>query len=270
MSDGIYAAGVDVGSATTKAVIIDASGEPLAHELVRSGGQLSAAAERALTGALEKAGIAPGELGAIVATGYGRDKVEGRTRSITEITCHARGAAALNPEARAVIDIGGQDSKAMVLGPDGTVRKFEMNDKCAAGTGRFLEVMARTLEVPLEDIGTTALEADRPASISSTCTVFAESEVISLLAQGETVPRILAGLCASVAQRVNSLAGRVGLVPPVLMSGGVAKNAGVVRALEAVLGLPLSVPEEPQIVGALGAALFARGLVVKNPSKVTA
>jgi predicted CoA-substrate-specific enzyme activase len=258
MSRPVYYAGVDVGSATTKAVLVDAEGRIAAYTILRSGGNLAAAAVRALDGVFEQAGAPRDAAGAIVATGYGRENVAERTRAVTEITCHARGAHALDPEVRSVIDIGGQDSKAIALDVRGMVRKFEMNDKCAAGTGRFLEVMARTLEVELNDIGPMALTADRASKISSTCTVFAESEVVSLLAQGESVARILAGLCQAITQRVNSLASRVGMTPKVMMTGGVAKNAGVLRGLEGALNLPISVPDEPQITGALGAALMAR------------
>jgi (R)-2-hydroxyacyl-CoA dehydratese activating ATPase len=258
MSDPLYFAGVDVGSATTKAVLVDAEGLITAYTILRSGGNLSAAAMRALDSVFEQAGLPRDAASAIVATGYGRENVAERSRAVTEITCHARGAHALDPEVRSVIDIGGQDSKAIALDARGMVRKFEMNDKCAAGTGRFLEVMARTLEVDLNDIGPMALSADRASKISSTCTVFAESEVVSLLAQGESVARILAGLCQAITQRVNSLASRVGMAPKVMMTGGVAKNAGVLRGIEGALGLPVTVPEEPQITGALGAALLAR------------
>lgn len=251
-------AGVDVGSATAKAVLVDAEGRMLAHAIQPSGGNLAGAAETVLNQALNKAGLPAGAVQTLIATGYGRDTVPGRTKSVTEITCHARGAHALNPLARAVIDIGGQDSKAIALAADGSVKKFEMNDKCAAGTGRFLEVMARTLGVALDDFGALALSADAPAKISSTCTVFAESEVISLLARGECVERILAGLCAAITQRVHSLASRVGMAPELMMTGGVAKNIGVLRNIEKAVGLPVMVPPEPQIVGAYGAALFAR------------
>ncbi len=257
-------AGVDVGSATAKAVIVGLDGCMIAHAILPSGGRLALAAETALDAALANAGLSRGAMQALVATGYGRDAVAARTKSVTEITCHARGAHALNPLARAVIDIGGQDSKAIALMPDGSVKKFEMNDKCAAGTGRFLEVMARTLGVDLGDFGAIALTADAPARISSTCTVFAESEVISLLAQGEHVERILAGLCAAITQRVHSLASRVGMTPELMMTGGVAKNIGVLRNIEQAVGLPITVPPEPQIVGAYGAALFARDGAAKN------
>ena len=258
-----YFAGVDVGSATTKAVLVDIQGTLAAQTLLPSGGNLAAAADRALDAALEQAGVGRENVATLISTGYGRENVPNRTRAITEITCHARGAHTLEPSIRSVIDIGGQDSKAIALDKNGLVRKFEMNDKCAAGTGRFLEVMARTLEVDLSAIGPTALKADTPANISSTCTVFAESEVVSLLAQGETVPRILAGLCAAITQRVHSLASRVGMTAPVMMTGGVAKNIGVVKKLEAALGMPITVPHEPQTVGALGAALIARDTAAK-------
>jgi predicted CoA-substrate-specific enzyme activase len=216
-----------------------------------------------LSAALEKAGAVGSDIGSIVATGYGRESVANKSRTVTEITCHAKGAHALFPDARSVIDIGGQDSKAISLDANGAVRKFEMNDKCAAGTGRFLEVMARTLEVPLGDVGPRALTADTPAKISSTCTVFAESEVISLLAQGQSVERILAGLCLSISHRVNSLASRTGMTPRVIMTGGVAMNIGVVKAIEKAVGMPVTVPDEPQIMGALGAALLARNAAMK-------
>jgi predicted CoA-substrate-specific enzyme activase len=263
MAERIFV-GIDVGSATTKAVLVDDAGVSLAHVIVPSGGKLTVAADRALSEALEAAGFTRDDIAVLVSTGYGRDNVANRTKAVTEITCHARGAHALFPEARSVIDIGGQDSKAISLEPDGHVRRFEMNDKCAAGTGRFLEVMARTMELDLKDFGPIALTAEKTANISSTCTVFAESEVISLLAQDVDVPEILAGLCLAIAQRVNSLATRVGMHPMVMMTGGVAKNAGVVKAIETKIGLPLSVPEEPQTVGAYGAALFARDLAKKQ------
>ena len=247
----MYFAGVDVGSATTKAVIVDGQGRQLSRTIVPSGGRLSAAAETVLADALDTAGISRDQIRALISTGYGRESVEGRTKTVTEITCHARGVSIRNADARTVIDIGGQDSKAISLADNGAVRNFGMNDKCAAGTGRFLEVMARTLGVGLDEMGRLALEADRPAQISSTCTVFAESEVVSLLAQDEDLPRIFLGICKAIAERVKSLAVRVGIRPEVVMTGGVAKN------IEQALGMPVTVPDEPQLVGALGAALIA-------------
>jgi len=255
-----YFAGVDVGAVSTKAAIVDSGGILAGFVIVPSGVNPSGTAEKVYVAALDGAGVSDDTVTAIVSTGYGRESVERRTKSVTEITCHARGASTLFPESRLVIDIGGQDSKAIGLGSNGSVKNFEMNDKCAAGTGRFLEVMARTLEVRLEEIGAIALSANEPAAISSTCTVFAESEVVSLLTQGKDVPSILAGLCISVAERVRVLAAKAGIQPEVTMTGGVAKNAGVVKSLETVLGLPINVPDEPQIVGAFGAALIARDL----------
>ncbi|MFP4500670.1 MAG: acyl-CoA dehydratase activase [Candidatus Hydrogenedentota bacterium] len=265
---GPWFAGVDVGSATTKCVLIDEAGCVLTQVVLPSGGKLTAAADRAIAQAIGEAGGTPDNIAALVSTGYGRENVKNRTKAVTEITCHARGAHTVFPEARSVIDIGGQDSKAIAIEPDGRVRRFEMNDKCAAGTGRFLDVMARTLEIDLKDIGPTALTAEKPAHISSTCTVFAESEVISLLAQDMAIPEILAGLCEAIAQRVNSLATRVGMHPEVMMTGGVAKNAGVVKAIETKVGHPITVPPEPQTIGALGAALFARDLAKKQAEKI--
>lgn len=256
----MYFAGVDVGSATTKAVIVGENGRVVGHSLFPSGANLAAAAEKALNTAIKEAGISPDQIGTVISTGYGRESVEGITKTVTEITCHARGVSTGNSVARLVIDIGGQDSKAIALGPGGTVQNFAMNDKCAAGTGRFLEVMAGVLGVELSEIGAVALTADAPAKISSTCTVFAESEVVSLLAQGESLPRILAGICNAIAERVKSLASRVGIHPEVVMTGGVALNIGVVKSLENVIGLSVSVPDEPQMTGALGAALIAREL----------
>jgi (R)-2-hydroxyacyl-CoA dehydratese activating ATPase len=268
MSEEKITAGIDVGSATTKAVLTGAGGNLLAHTIIPSGGNLSGAAAHALEQTLSAAGIQQDDIGVIISTGYGRDNVAGRTRAVTEITCHARGAHALCPGVRAVIDIGGQDSKAIAINERGQVRKFEMNDKCAAGTGRFLEVMARTLEVDLSEIGPRALTAEKAASISSTCTVFAESEVVSLLARGESVENILAGICAAISRRVNSLASRVGMTPEVLMTGGVAKNAGVVHYIQKAIGVPVTVPEDPQIAGALGAALIARDTLNRERASV--
>ncbi|MBW7864264.1 MAG: 2-hydroxyglutaryl-CoA dehydratase [Candidatus Hydrogenedentes bacterium] len=252
-------AGVDAGSATTKAVVVDGAGTVLANAVLPSGARLAESSARVLEEALARAGAHRGRVAAVVSTGYGREMVEGRTRAVTEITCHARGVQAMMPEARGVIDIGGQDSKAIAL-ENGAVRRFEMNDKCAAGTGRFLEVMARTLEVPLDGFGPLALESTEPARLSNTCTVFAESEVISLLAQGRAPADILAGVCRAVAGRAAALAARVRLSQPCAMTGGVALNAGVVRYLGEALGFPVVLPAMPQTAGALGAALIARDL----------
>jgi predicted CoA-substrate-specific enzyme activase len=193
----------------------------------------------------------------IVATGYGRKLVDFAHRSVTEITCHAAGVYFQNPAIRSVVDIGGQDSKAIALDGQGGVHDFAMNDKCAAGTGRFLEVMATALELELDAFGRLSLESDRPAVISSLCTVFAESEVISLIAKGERRENIIAGIHNAIAARVAAMANRIGLAAPVMMTGGVAQNKGVVRALAQRLGHELEISALAQVNGALGAALMA-------------
>jgi predicted CoA-substrate-specific enzyme activase len=253
-----YWAGIDVGSLTTEVVIIDSDRVIVASSIVPTGARSTRAVEEAMTRALTDAQIAKTDLASVVSTGYGRENVEGREKDVTEITCHARGAHFLFPTTQFVLDVGGQDSKAISLDGEGRVADFAMNDKCAAGTGRFLEVMARALEIELEDMGDLAAQATRELTISSMCTVFAESEVISLLSRGETVPDIVAGLSRAISERIRSMAQRVGIRGEVTMTGGVAKNLAVVRALEEVCGRKFNIPSEPQIVGALGAALIAR------------
>lgn len=253
---GVFA-GIDVGSLTTEAVLVRDQ-EILAYTIIRTGADAAGAAERALGEALEKAGLVRSDVVRCVATGYGRMLVPFAQRQVTEITCHARGACFFYPDARTVIDIGGQDSKVIRMEPDGSVGDFLMNDKCAAGTGRFLEVMAHALELSVEELGEVDLQAERAAEISSMCTVFAESEVVSLIARGVPRPEIVRGLHAAVAERTAALAHRLGVQPLVVMTGGVAKNRGVVAALAARLGVEILVPPEPQIVGALGAALIAQ------------
>jgi predicted CoA-substrate-specific enzyme activase len=205
-------------------------------------------------------GVRPAEVAGIVATGCGRGRIGFAGRFVTEITCHAAGAHFLNPATLTVIDIGGQDSKAILLSSDGRVRDFVMNDKCAAGTGRFLEVMAQALEVDLDKFGELSLAADRPAAISSLCTVFAESEVVSLIAGGEKRENIIAGIHESIAVRVAAMAGRIGVTAPVMMTGGVARISGVVRSLEKKIGCPIAVSDRSQVAGAIGAALLAQRL----------
>jgi predicted CoA-substrate-specific enzyme activase len=251
-----YFAGVDIGSLTCDAVIIDESGKIAAYEVMPTGARSRAAAEKALAAALERLRLRKEGLAVLVSTGYGRELVESRLRAVSEITCHARGAVRLFPGTRLVLDVGGQDSKAIRLASDGRVRDFAMNDKCAAGTGRFFEVMARALEIDLDDLGPRALASKKDLSLSSVCTVFAESEVVGMVARGETVEDIAAALCAVAAEKVVALAHRVGVEGPVTVTGGVPKNVGFLRALEAQLGQKVNLPPEPQIVGALGAALI--------------
>jgi predicted CoA-substrate-specific enzyme activase len=209
---------------------------------------------------LEIAGVDRSNVDKIVSTGYGRKSVSFADKVITEITCHGAGAHYTNPDVRTVIDIGGQDSKALAIDEDGRVKDFAMNDKCAAGTGRFLEVMARALEADLDKFGEMSLHSEMPSKISSLCTVFAESEVISLISKGETRENIIAGIHESVAARVTALANRVGIHEPVMMTGGVAKNIGLVKALENKLQVPIFVSESAQENGAIGAAVLAARL----------
>ncbi len=253
----MYVAGIDIGSTSGEALILEDE-RIVGWSIVDTGYSSRRAAEEALDLALSHSGIERTQLQRIVATGYGRVAVDFAHQQVTEITCYARGAYFLHPQVQTVIDIGGQDSKVVAVGAGGRPLDFAMNDKCAAGTGRFLEVIARALQLSLPEMGDWALRAKQAAEISSTCTVFAESEVVTLVAEGATREEIVAGICRSIARRVAAMAARVGVEPPVMFAGGVARNCGVVRALEEALGHPLIVPEEPQIVGALGAALVAR------------
>ncbi|HOG47598.1 MAG TPA: acyl-CoA dehydratase activase [Anaerolineae bacterium] len=253
-------AGVDVGSVSAEAVLLQA-GHVVAQSTLPTGANSRAAGEEVLRRALEQAGARLAEVAMVVATGYGRMAVDAAQKKVTEITCHARGAGHHFPDAATVIDIGGQDSKVIRLDARGAVSDFVMNDRCAAGTGRFLEVMSRALDVPLDRLGELSLRARRAAPVSSMCTVFAESEVVSLVAEGVPVVEIIAGLHAAVAERIWGMAQRLGLAPRVVMSGGVAYNEGVVRALEQRLGAALAVAPQPHMVGALGAALIAADLV---------
>jgi (R)-2-hydroxyacyl-CoA dehydratese activating ATPase len=251
------AAGVDAGSTTTKAVLLDRDRKIASFAILPTGPDSRDASRLALSRALEEIGAGQSSLAFVVATGYGREIASEAKGTVTEITCHARGVHALMDPIRTIIDIGGQDSKAIRINGQGRVQDFAMNDKCAAGTGRFLEVMSRGLGVPLQAMGERAQQATKDVRVSSMCTVFAESEVVSLVAKGEKVEDILNGIHQAIADRVASLALRVGLETPVAVTGGVAMNSGVVRALEARLATPIAVPEDPQLTGALGAAMIA-------------
>jgi len=251
--------GIDIGSITTEAVILKDS-QILNSSILSTGANSRMAAERSLAAALEQSGLKKEDLSAIVTTGYGRASFPLAHKRVTEITCHARGAFFVHPETRTVIDIGGQDSKVIRVDGQGRNVDFQMNDKCAAGTGRFLEVMARALEVGLEDLGRLSRSAPKTIKISSTCTVFAESEVVSLIAENQPKEVIIRGLHDAIADRILGLIHRVGVEEDVTLTGGVAKNEGVVQAIEERLGVKLFIPPEPQIIGALGAALVARDL----------
>ncbi|HEU5360510.1 MAG TPA: acyl-CoA dehydratase activase [Candidatus Deferrimicrobiaceae bacterium] len=255
---GTLFAGIDVGSLSTDVLLLDRTGEMAGSAILATGASTRKACEEALSRALAEAGALPSDIVFAVSTGYGREMATPADLTVTEITCHARGARHLFPEARTVLDIGGQDSKIIRLAADGKVADFAMNDKCAAGTGRFLEVMARTLEMDLEEMGPRSLLSRKTVAVSSMCTVFAESEVISLIASGTAPEDIARGIHFAIADRIAALAERVGMVSPAVMTGGVAKNPGARKALEEKFGFPLLVPGEPQLAGALGAALIAR------------
>ncbi|MBS3943297.1 MAG: 2-hydroxyglutaryl-CoA dehydratase [Dethiobacter sp.] len=249
-------AGIDVGSLSAEVVIMDRR-QMISYLIMPTGANSKVAAERVMQAALEQTALKLDELKFIIATGYGRFNIPFAHKQVTEITCHGRGAYFLNPDARTVIDIGGQDSKVIRLSEQGHVLDFVMNEKCAAGTGRFLEVMAQALEVKLEGLADLSGSAQRSVPISSMCTVFAESEVVSLIAQGLPREEIARGLHDAIAERTAGLVYRIGLKEKVVMTGGVAKNSAVLRALEEKLKVKIDLPPEPQIVGALGAAILA-------------
>ena len=249
--------GIDIGSLSTNAVLINEKKEIVAYEIIATGASSKKACDKIFKHILDVTKLEAKDLDYIIATGYGRIKVPFANEVVTEITCHAKGANYFFPDARTVIDIGGQDSKAIKLDAKGNVVDFSMNDKCAAGTGRFLEVMARTLEIELDDMGELSLKGKDNVSISSLCTVFAESEVVSLIGADHKTPDICKALHISIAKRVSGQAKRIGLEEAVVMTGGVAKNIGVVRELEKKLLCTIKMPEEPQIIGALGAAIIA-------------
>ena len=251
-----YVLGIDSGSTSTDAAIVDGNSRVVATAILPTGAKATEAAAKAKEQALAQAGLTAADITLEVSTGYGRDSIADADGSITEITCHARGAHYLMPEARTVIDIGGQDSKVIHLDDRGGVLNFVMNDKCAAGTGRFLEMMARTLEMSLPEFCETGLAWKHPVHISSMCTVFAESEIVSLVANDTPTPDVIHGLDESVARKTTMLARRVHAEPPYLMTGGVAQNEGVVAALTETLDAPVAVHPDSQLCGAIGAALL--------------
>lgn len=251
-----YVLGVDSGSTSTNAVILNGRRELVASAVLRTGAKAGDSAQKILDLVLKKAKLRREDLALIVSTGYGRVSIPYADRNITEITCHARGARWFDPSVRTILDIGGQDSKAIHLHENGEVADFVMNDKCAAGTGRFLEAMARTLEVSIDELGPISLKSKHTVEISSMCTVFAESEVISLIAQNREKADIAAGVHRAIAGKSAALLSRVSPEPPYMMTGGVAKNPGVVKALEEKLGEKLLPCPDPEIVGAAGAALL--------------
>ncbi|UCF40183.1 MAG: 2-hydroxyglutaryl-CoA dehydratase [Gemmatimonadota bacterium] len=252
-----YAAGVDVGSTQTKAVIIDEERTIVSRSLTETGANVIRAAENAFQEALRGGDLREEEVEYVVGTGYGRYKVTFGNTQVTEISCHGRGAVHMFPDTRTVVDMGGQDTKAIRVSPTGEIVDFCMNDKCAAGTGRFLGAASSALDIPLDQLGPTALRGERPVKISTTCTVFAESEVLSWLGKGKKIEDILLGVHQSIAARSAGLLRRVGIESDVTFTGGVAKNTAMIEALNERLALKVNVSEESHYMGALGAALFA-------------
>lgn len=251
-------AGCDVGSLTGKAVILN-GGDILSYSIVPTTPKPEITAQNAMNKVLQNVNLSLEDIEFIVGTGYGRVKIPFANDQISELTCHGLGAYSLIPSIRTIIDVGGQDCKVIKIDKNGKILDFAMNDKCAAGTGRFLEVMARTLELKLEDLGPISLESKNQVKITAQCSVFAETEVVSLMADGIEVSDILAGIHDAVASRIMSLVYRVGLEEDLTITGGVAKNVGVVTYLEKRLRVnSKKLPVDPQIIGALGAALTAK------------
>ncbi len=261
----ILACGLDIGSTTGKALLIK-SGEVIAYSVVPCTNRPERTADLALRAALKSTGMREdADIGYIVGTGYGRVRLSRADENVSEITCHGKGAYHLRRELRTVIDIGGQDCKVIRLNDKGKVVDFAMNDKCAAGTGRFFEAMARVMEIDLEELAVLSLKAERAAVITSQCSVFAESEVISLLSEGVPLEEIAAGINEAVASRLSSLTRKVGLNEELAITGGCAKNLGLINALEKKLGIKaITLQTDPQIIGALGAALIAEERLVNE------
>jgi predicted CoA-substrate-specific enzyme activase len=253
-------AGIDVGSLSTKSALMNERHEVIAFDVVLTGGNNRTAAEATYANVLAKAGLTRGDVASVVTTGYGRANVAFAGKHVSEITCHGMGMHLTNPEIRTILEIGGQDSKAIRIDEHGHVEHFAMNDKCAAGCGRFLEVTARAMGLELEDLGLVAEQSQNIVRISSTCTVFAETEIVSLVAVGTAIPDIVQGVHKSIATRAISLLKQVGIRGPLGMSGGVALNTGVVKALEEALATKIYIADNPQVRGAIGAALIGHRL----------
>ena len=257
-------AGIDVGSATAKAVILK-DDKILSYSIISTGAESAGSAQKVFDEALQKAGFtSPPDIQYIIATGYGRVVVTFAKETVTELSCHVRGANWIFPSVRTVLDMGGQDCKAIKCDGQGKLLNFAMNDKCAAGTGRFFELIAKVMDLPLSDIGEISLKTSDEVRMSSTCAVFGKSEVASLLRQGRNKADILGGVHTAVSDRIVTLLRRVGITPDFAITGGIARNTGVVRRVEQRVGLKALIPEEPQIIGALGAALFARDRASHN------
>ena len=244
MNERILVGGVDVGSTQTKAVVLDSEPKVLGRSLIDTGAKLTEAAEEAFGYALEDAGIERSEIAAVIGTGYGRYRVEFGDAQVTEISCHARGAVFLYPRTTSVLDVGGQDTKAIRVGDQGQVLDFCMNDKCSAGTGRFLGAASQALDLPLGELGPLALTAKNPVKMTTTCTVFAESEILGWLALGRKVEDILMGVHSAIASRSISLLRRTGIEPEITFTGGVSRNTAMVKLLEDLTETPINASEE--------------------------
>jgi predicted CoA-substrate-specific enzyme activase len=262
----IHFAGIDLGSTMTKVVIIDESDEILATVIEHTGAEHRRLANKVMDQALERSGLPFNEISFVVATGYGRIIVPFADRQITELSCHAKGVFHFFPDVRLAIDIGGQDAKGLKIN-HGKLKDFIMSDKCAAGTGRFLEVIAKVLGVGTEELGPISLKSTKQVSISSLCTVFAQHEVVSRLSEGTPLEDIVAGIHDAIAVRTAKMVGRLKTESDVFFTGGVAKNIGVVKALEGNLGCKVFVPKEPLLTGALGAALLGKEITFKAMEK---
>lgn len=258
----IYFAGIDLGSTMTKVVIVDQEEKICASVIKHTGAEHRRLANQVMQQALAQASLEFDEIAYVIATGYGRIMVPFADRQITELTCHTRGVFHLNPNVRLAIDIGGQDAKGLKIN-NGRLLNFVMSDKCAAGTGRYLEITAHTLGLRLEDLDSISLKSSNKVSISSTCTVFAQQEVISRLSEGAPLEDILAGIHDAIASRVARMVERLKVEPDVVLTGGVAKNAAVAKALEEKLGCKILVPQEPLLSGAIGAALLSKEIIQK-------
>jgi len=259
-----YAAGVDVGSTQTKAVIINEDRKIVSRSLIDTGANVVLAAESSFNDALKQGSVREEEVEYVIGTGYGRYRVTFGNTQVTEISCHGRGAVHMFPKTQTVVDMGGQDTKAIRVSPTGEIIDFCMNDKCAAGTGRFLGAAAAALDIPLDDLGSTALRHQKPVRISTTCTVFAESEVLSWLGRGKKIEDILWGVHQSIAARSAGLLRRVGIEDEVTFTGGVTKNSAMIQALQDKVGKPLNVSDDSHYMGALGAALIALDHILES------
>jgi bzd-type benzoyl-CoA reductase Q subunit len=269
-ASSIITAGVDVGSVSSQAVIT-VDGSLYAFSSMRTGSDSPESAAKALDWALDETGLGPDDLGFVVGTGYGRVNIPFADKAITEIACHARGANFMyGPTVRTILDMGGQDCKIIRCDEKGKVQEFLMNDKCAAGTGRGMEVFADLLAVPIEEVGDLSFEVnEEPEPVSSTCVVFAKSEATGLLRKGWAKSEVLAAYCSAMAHRVVSLVERLGVEKDFAITGGIAKNPGVVRRIEKELNVEALTPHyDTQIAGALGGALFAKALVEKGKGRI--